>query len=179
MSACDVTLNSVDGVAVTLPAAIAWKDIGLLESLAELDEGNQAEMPLINLDFPAAVVKGIATYLLHTDRRSEEIPKPLTVPLQSCVKNWEMEFVKEMERSGCMMSLLECSCYLRVHALQSLLSAYVAQRIREVAMAAPSIMEGAEDVRRLLHIENEWTQEEMVHLEREMRYAKEIDPNVY
>ncbi|ORC84308.1 uncharacterized protein TM35_000461270 [Trypanosoma theileri] len=179
MSACDIILNSVDGVTVTLPAAIAWKEIGLLRSLAELDEGNQAEMPPIHLDFPAYVVKGIATYLLNPDRRSEEIPKPLTIPLKSCVKKWEMEFIKEMESYGFLMPLLECSCYLRVQALQSLLSAYLAQCIQEVAMSAPSIMEGAEHVRQLLRIENEWTRDEMVHLEKEMRYAKEIDPNVY
>lgn len=40
-------------------------------------------------------------------------------------------------------------------------------------------MTGAQRIRDFLHMENEWTEEEMGHLRKEMEYAKSVDPNVY
>ncbi|KEG08348.1 hypothetical protein DQ04_07401030 [Trypanosoma grayi] len=179
MSVCGVTLVSADGVSVTVPGAIAWQQIGLLQGLAALDEGGTTEMPPVELDFPAAVVQGVVAYLVNPDRRVAEIPKPLTAPVDHFAKAWEMDFARDMERCDLLLPLLECSCYLRIDALHGLLAAFVAQRIEEISKAAPSIMEGAERVRQYLHLANEWTPEEMTHLEEEMRYAKEVDPGAY
>ncbi|CCD15205.1 unnamed protein product [Trypanosoma congolense IL3000] len=179
MVTCDVTLVSSDQTHVTIPSAAAWQHIELLRCLVALDEGGCEEMPPIELGFASEVVQAIAAYLQQTNRIAVDVPKPLTVPLEQLVPAWEMEFVRNAERCELLLPLFECTCYLRITGLRNLLAAYVAQRVDEIAKEAPSIMEGAAKVRAYLQLENEWTAEEMEHLEEEMRYAKQVDPMAY
>lgn len=179
MSVCNVVLLSMDGVAVTIPAATAWEQIGLLRGLEALDEGGCGAMPPVELDFSASVVQAVANYLENPNRRLVEIPIPLTASVEHFVKPWEMEFVRDIEKRVLLLPLLECATYLRIDALQSLLSAYLAQRICEISKSAPCIMEGAEQLRQYLHLENEWTPEERVQLGEEMQYVKILDPSAY
>ncbi|ESS65794.1 hypothetical protein TcG_10145 [Trypanosoma cruzi] len=179
VTACDIILCSQDGMSFTIPANIAWEHIGLLNALALLDEGGCAEMPPLELDYPELVVKYVSEYLMNTDRRLVDIPKPLTAPVSHFAKAWEMVLVRDIEKHQLLIPVLECSTYLRIDVLHDLLAAFLAERIQEISKAAPSIMEGAESLRQYLQLENEWTPEEMVHLEEEMRYAKEMNPGAY
>ncbi|RNF17080.1 uncharacterized protein Tco025E_05066 [Trypanosoma conorhini] len=179
MPACDVVLRSQEGVSFTIPAAIAWEQIGLLKALAELDEGGSAEMPPVELDYTERVVKFVVEYLQKPEKRSVEIPKPLTASLGNFVDAWEMTLAREIERHKLLIQVLECSSYLRIGELHNLLAAFVAERIHDISRAAPSIMEGAERLRQYLQLENEWTPEEMVHLEEEMQYAAKANPGAY
>ncbi|KAG8348697.1 Skp1 family dimerization domain [Trypanosoma vivax] len=176
---CDVTLVTGDGTAFTVPGVVAWQRIGLLRNLAAFDGGGSAEMPPVELDFGSNVVHGVVEYLRETSSGTVEIPMPLTAPLDHFVPAWEMEFARRMEQSALLLPTLECAQYLYVTELSNLLSAYAAQRIDEISHEAPSIMEGAAQLREYLRLDNEWTHEEMKHLEEEMRYVKAADPGAY
>ncbi|RNF10907.1 hypothetical protein TraAM80_01291 [Trypanosoma rangeli] len=179
MPACDVVLRSQEGVSFTIPAIVAWEQIGLLQALAELDEGGNAEMPPVELDYTELVVKFVVEYLQKPEKRSVKIPRPLSASLSNFAAAWEMALVRKIEQHKLLIQVLECCSYLRIEELHDLLAAFVAERIQEISRAAPSIMEGAERLRQYLQLENEWTPEEMVCLEQEMQCAAKVDPGAY
>ncbi|KPI83443.1 hypothetical protein ABL78_7513 [Leptomonas seymouri] len=133
-----------------------------------------------DLEYSDKVLDVVCHYaMLPRSDRTESIPRPLTQDLKRVVTAEEMELVTTAEKNDYLVDLLNCAMFLRFQQLTALCAAYMAMRIEEISKAAPDIMTGAQRIRDFMHMENEWTEEEMVHLKAEMDYAKSVDPNVY
>jgi hypothetical protein len=144
------------------------------------DDAEQGPLKTENLEYANKVLDVVRDYaMLPASDRTSEISRPLAMPLSHCVKPGEMELVREAESQDYLVELLNCAMFLRFRQLTSLCAAYMAVRIDEIAKEAPDIMTGAERIRNFMHMENEWTEEEMGHLRAEMEYAKQVDPHVY
>lgn len=104
---------------------------------------------------------------------------PLTAALVELVQAHEMEMLRRAEAEGYLAHLLDAASFLGFGQLMQLCCAYCSERIVAIAKAAPSIMQGASDIRELLCLENSWTAEEMEHLRLEMEYVKSVCPNAY
>lgn len=144
-------------------------------------EGVQDEnLSLDSLDCPKVALEVIRDYaLLPEDKRTADIPKPLERPIESVVTEGEMALLEKAASEKYLTPLLETALYLHFDQLATLCAAYAYQRIEKIAKEAPDIMEGAERIRQFLNVPNEWTEEEMGHLRKEMEFAKELDPNAY
>ncbi|CBZ24273.1 conserved hypothetical protein [Leishmania mexicana MHOM/GT/2001/U1103] len=188
-------ISNVSGYSVEIPLATAKELLGMLNmdqvfraaragaddtDESDVDDGDTEPVKAEGMDYAKEVLDVVRAYaLLPSDERTSNIPRPLTQDLRSVVYAGEMELVEEAEREDYLVDLLNCALFLRFAQLSALCAAYMAVRIDEIAKAAPDIMEGAERIRKFLHMQNEWTEEEMGHLRREMEYAKSVDPNVY
>ncbi|CAD2220442.1 hypothetical protein AGDE_07133 [Angomonas deanei] len=91
----------------------------------------------------------------------------------------ERALLKRADDANQLPEMMEAVNDLEIENVQALLAAYIACRIDEISRAAPDIMSGAELLRTFLKIKNDWTEEEMGHLRKEMEYAKKMDPSVY
>ncbi|CCW64595.1 unnamed protein product [Phytomonas sp. EM1] len=143
---------------------------------------NEGDMPLqlSNLDYSKEVLEKVVHYaMLPDDQRTANIPKPLIMPLKLLVQAHELDLVREAEEKQFLVQLLDIASYLRFEQLVALCAAYISERIGEIARGAPDIMTGSERIREFLHMDNEWTPEEMEHLRREMEYVKQVDPRIY
>ncbi|AYU76564.1 protein of unknown function - conserved [Leishmania donovani] len=188
-------ISNVSGYSVEMPLATAKELLGMLNmdqvfraaragtddtDESDVDDGDTEPVKAEGTDYSKEVLDVVRAYaLLPPDERTSSIPRPLTQDLRSVVYAGEMELVEKAEREDYLVDLLNCALFLRFSQLSALCAAYMAVRIDEIAKAAPDIMEGAERIRKFLHMQNEWTEEEMGHLRREMEYAKSVDPNVY
>ncbi|CAG9569733.1 conserved hypothetical protein [Leishmania major strain Friedlin] len=188
-------ISNVSGYSVEIPLATAKELLGMLNmdqvfraaragtddtDESGVDDGDTEPVKAEGMDYGKEVLDVVRAYaLLPPDKRTSSIPRPLTQDLRSVVYAGEMELVEKAEREDYLVDLLNCALFLRFSQLSALCAAYMAVRIDEIAKAAPDIMEGAERIRKFLHMQNEWTEEEMGHLRREMEYAKSVDPNVY
>lgn len=144
------------------------------------DEVDDEPLKAEDLEYPNMVLDVVRGYaLLPKGERTDNIPRPLTQDIRSVVTADEMALVQAAEKGDYLVDLLNCAMFLRFAQLTALCAAYMAVRIDEIAKAAPDIMTGAQRIRDFLHMENEWTEEEMGHLRKEMEYAKSVDPNVY
>ncbi|KAG5486102.1 hypothetical protein LSCM4_06810 [Leishmania orientalis] len=189
-------MSNVSGYSVEIPLAKAKELLGMLnmdqvfraaragaddaDEPADADDGDAEPVKAEGMEYCKEVLDVVRAYaLLSSDERTSSIPRPLTQDLRSVVYAGEMELVEKAEKEDYLVDLLNCALFLRFSQLSALCAAYMAVRIDEIAKAAPDIMEGAERIRKFLHMQNEWTEEEMGHLRREMEYAKSVDPNVY
>ncbi|AIN96032.1 hypothetical protein LPMP_091170 [Leishmania panamensis] len=189
-------ITNVSGYSVEIPLATAKELLGMLDmdqvfraaragaddtdESADADDYDAEPLKAEGMEYSKEVLDVVRSYaLLPSDERTNNIPRPLTQDLRSVVHAGEMELVEKAEREDYLVDLLNCALFLRFSQLSALCAAYIAVRIDEIAKAAPDIMEGAERIRKFLHMQNEWTEEEMGHLRREMEYAKSVDPNVY
>lgn len=146
----------------------------------EQEDADPEPLKAENLEYSDKVLDVVRDYaLLPASACTECIPRPLTKDLQSVVSTDEIQIVTEAEKADYLVDLLNCAMFLRFKRLTALCAAYMAMRIDQIAKGAPDIMTGAERIRAFMHMENEWTEEEMVHLKAEMDYAKSVDPNVY
>lgn len=146
----------------------------------DVDDAEAEPVKAEGLDYGKEVLDVVREYAMRaTSERTANIPRPLTQELKSVINADEMDLVKKAEAGNYLVDLLNCALFLQFSQLSALCAAYMAVRIEEIAKAAPDIMEGAERIRQFMHMENEWTEEEMGHLRREMEYAKSVDPNVY
>ncbi|KPA77664.1 hypothetical protein ABB37_07010 [Leptomonas pyrrhocoris] len=181
---------------VRVPIAIANELFGILNMDAVFDivkqihgdmeagDEDQAEdaeeLKVEDLEYSDRVLDVVQEYaLLPPIDRTSNIPRPLTQDLKSVVSAAAMDLVTAAEKNDYLVDLLNCSMFLRCDQLTALCAAYMAMRIDEIAKGAPDIMAGAQRIRDFMHMENEWTPEEMVYLREEMNYAKSVDPNVY
>ncbi|GET86376.1 hypothetical protein, conserved [Leishmania tarentolae] len=188
-------LSNISGHTVEIPLATAKELLGMLNmdqvfraaqagtddtDESDMDDSDTEPVKAEGMDYCKEVLDVVRAYaLLPPDERTTSIPRPLTQDLRTVVYANEMELVEKAEREDYLVDLLNCALFLRFAQLSALCAAYMAVRIDEIAKAAPDIMEGAERIRKFLHMQNEWTEEEMGHLRREMEYAKSVDPNVY
>lgn len=152
-------------------------DNGIPEFLED-DQSNVIQ--LTDLSYSLTVLQVAVAYAeLPEENRTADIPCPLIRPLQHLVKEHEMQLLNVAEAEKYLVELLDLAAYLKFKELQALCAAYISTRIDEIAKAAPNIMEGAQRIRDYLGMENEWTDEEMEHLRKEMEYCKLVDPSVY
>ncbi|KAG5510632.1 hypothetical protein JKF63_06930 [Porcisia hertigi] len=189
-------MSNVSGHSVEIPLDTAKDLLGILnmdqifrsaragaddaDDSVEEDDSDAEPVKLEGTEYGNEVLDVVRAYaMLPPDKRTTSIPRPLMQELRTVVYPDEMELVKKAEKEDYLVDLLNCALFLRFSQLSSLCAAYMAVRINDIAQAAPDIMEGAERIRKFLHMQNEWTEEEMVHLRREMEYAKSVDPNVY
>lgn len=204
MSSDDIfRISNRNGHAVEMPLATAKELLGMLNmdhvfsaanagaedadadaehaSHSSADEDADSEpLKAEDLEYPDMVLDVVRDYaLLPKGERTDTIPRPLTQDIKSVVTADEMALVTAAEKGDYLVDLLNCAMFLRFSQLTALCAAYMAVRIDEIAKAAPDIMTGAQRIRDFLHMENEWTEEEMGHLRKEMEYAKSVDPNVY
>lgn len=160
------------------PSADAENDAPFLAEGDNLDEDEAIRFDELDHELP--VLEAVARYAMLPDNmRTASIPKPMVSTLAQCVMPHEMELVQAAEDGDYLVPLIDLASHLRFEQLLALCSAYASTRIEEIARAAPDIMTGAEEVRKFLHMENDWTEEEMRHLKTEMEYAKQVDPNTY
>lgn len=116
---------------------------------------------------------------LPATKRTKQVNKPVKGDYGAYVNAHELRMVRDAERDDYLVDLLDVAITLGFAALRDVCAGYCSLRIREIAMAAPDIMEGAERIRKFLHMENEWTDEEMVHLRKEMEMLKSLDSSIY
>lgn len=161
---------------------VAVGDRADLEDVEDDEDEEEEVVPLklSDLEYDKATLEATVYYAMLPDKqRTVTIQKPLPRPLAEVVYPWELEFMRKAEREGYHVQLLDIASYLKFEQLLNLCAAYLSVRLDEIARSAPTIMDGAERIRVFLQMENEWTEEEMVHLQKEMEYAKQVDPRVY
>lgn len=143
-------------------------------------QGSNSGSPirLDSLIYSRATLEALKLYTGFA-HRTVSIPKPLVSELSQCVTPEEMQLVTAAEQEDYLVELLDLASLLLCEPLTALCAAYMSERINEIARTAPDIMTGAASIRQFLHMENEWTGEEMECLKKEMEYAKMVDPNVY
>lgn len=132
-------------------------------------------LSLDSLDCPKEALEVIRDYaLLPSDQRTV-IQKPLSDSLGNIITKHELELVETAAKKQYLTPLLETSLYLRFNALSDLCAAFAYERIRKIDAEAPDIMAGAEAIRKFLNIPNEWTEEEMGHLQKEMEFVASLE----
>lgn len=137
-------------------------------------------LQLDNLDCSKEVLEALCAYSkLPAADRTTSIPKPINAPLVHIVKPHEMEMLEAAQKGKYITPLTELAIYLQFEELSNLCAAYIYQSIEKIAKDAKDIMAGAEEIRQWMNIPNEWTEEEMGHLRKEMELAKQLDPNAY
>ncbi|EPY30956.1 hypothetical protein STCU_00637 [Strigomonas culicis] len=127
----------------------------------------------------AALDALVAFIALPEKSRTVNIPKPLRDPLKNIVADDVYKWLTGSETKKVHVDVLNLAVYLKYDEMSCAAAAYVAERLDEVAKQAPDIMTGAEHIRNYLNLKNEWSEEEMKHLAKEMAYAKEVNSSAY
>lgn len=167
----------------TLEVPIAMEDVedpedGVAVNGSEEDE--DTHLKLEDLNYPAAVLDAILEYtVMLTENRVSPIPKPLTDPIHMTLKPQQLGMVERAEENNYLVELIDCASVLKFEEMIALCAAYMSSRICEISKRGPNIMAAAENIRKFLHMANDWTPEEMEHLRKEMEYAKSFNPDVY
>ncbi|EPY36416.1 hypothetical protein AGDE_06924 [Angomonas deanei] len=91
----------------------------------------------------------------------------------------ERALLKRADDANQLPEMMEAVNDLEIENVQRLVAAYIACRMDEISRSAPDIMSGAELLRTFLKVKNNWTEEELGYLRKEMEYAKKMDPSVY
>jgi len=151
------------------------------ETVAEEADADEAEAVKIDtLTCNKKTLEVIKEYAeMPASKRTKTLPKPIDGEFGSHVMAHELKMVKDAEKDGYLVDLLDAAIQLRFSALSDMCAGYCSVRIRQIAQAAPDIMTGAERIREFLHMENEWTPEETEHLRKEMEMLKSLDSSVY
>ncbi|CAD2220443.1 hypothetical protein AGDE_00775 [Angomonas deanei] len=145
----------------------------------ENNNNNNSPLRIDGLLCDKTTLELVKQYTLSYPNLTTDLPQPLLCPLHVLAQPHEMELLRRAERSAVHVQLLDIASYLKFDPLVQLTSAYISIRINEIARHAENIMVGAEQVRHFLQMVNEWTEEEMKCLEKEMAYALEVDPNAF
>lgn len=122
-----------------------------------------------SIEVLAAVKITVERAVAESDRRIENY---------SSLTAEDVKTMEVAEQKRYLASLYEVSFLLGFDLLKDICAAYLSHRIDLIAQQAPSVMEGAERIRKFLELENEWTEEEMQHLAAEMQLAEQRDPMV-
>lgn len=137
--------------------------------------------------FSKAVVEKLITYLEHfygPGREGERtkgpslIPKPKVEPVEYYLDAWERSFLSsllvggDVRRHEVLIALLNMADRAGLDPLRDMLLAWVATQV-EALSEGNGTMEAAEAIRQFFGIPNEWSDEEMDHLSREMAHYDE------
>lgn len=133
-----------------------------------------------DLAYSKEVIETVINYAqLPFSQRTNNIPKPLKRPWHETVQDHECKLMLKAAAEKTLVPLLELSLELQFRELTALCASFINVEAERIAKNASSIMEGAENIRKYLNVRNEWTDEEMVCLEEEMKLAKRSNVELY
>lgn len=83
--------------------------------------------------------------------------------------------LQRAEEGDWLIELYDTAFELRFQTLKNICAIYLSHKINDIASRAMSPMEGAKQIRRFLRMRDEWTDEELRHLEEEMKLAEGME----
>lgn len=125
-------------------------------------------------DCPLLVMQLIAMFAQDFFYR----PRPLTLTFDLLTPT-DHKLLQRANDAGVLILLYDATFLLGFSTLKDVCAVYLSHLIDNIAVKAANPLEGAEEIRKLLHMPNEWTEEEMNHLRKEMELAIEVDPKAY
>lgn len=91
----------------------------------------------------------------------------------------DKEIMGQANKEKWLISLYDTAFLIGFDGLKDLCAAYLSYEIDRIAMMSETPMVGAERIRDFLDMKNDWTDEEMEHLRKEMDVAVQADPRAY
>eukprot|EP00331_Platyophrya_macrostoma_P019913 CAMPEP_0176471952 /NCGR_PEP_ID=MMETSP0127-20121128/41450_1 /TAXON_ID=938130 /ORGANISM="Platyophrya macrostoma, Strain WH" /LENGTH=185 /DNA_ID=CAMNT_0017866721 /DNA_START=23 /DNA_END=580 /DNA_ORIENTATION=- len=182
-NACEVVFSTLEGVAVVCSGEAALHCAAVAPFLSDTSYESPIEIPLTqNGDlFPEEVIRHLVAYVEHffgprrVERGPSMIPKPKAEPVECYLDTWEQSFLRSLLTDGDarrherLIALLNAAEKAGVETLRDMLLAWVATQI-EILSEGKGAMEAAEALRQFFGIPNEWSEEDMEHLGREMAH---------
>lgn len=97
----------------------------------------------------------------------------------SSLTDRDKETLERANAENWLISLYDTAFLIGFDRLKDLCAAFLSFKIDHIAMTSETPMTGAERIREFLHMKNDWTDEEMEHLRKEMELAVQADPRAY
>ena len=133
----------------------------LVKDMLEEDQSEAPEIPLLNVD--DITMKQVLEYCNHHhDNPAESIKKPLTDKLENLISEFDKNCIAMSIDE--LFALVKTANYLHVQPLFELICAAIANMMRGKT---------AEEIRQLLHIENDLTPEEEAKIREENKWCEE------
>lgn len=105
-------------------------------------------------------------------------PRPPCLSYEQISSN-DKQLMEDVQKKDMLIPLYDTAFLLGFNALKDICAAFLSFRIDRIASRAPDPLTGAAEIRDFLHMANEWTDEEMDHLRKEMKLTLAVDPSAY
>lgn len=105
-------------------------------------------------------------------------PKPPCLSYEQISSN-DKQLMADVQKKDMLISLYDTAFLLGFNALKDTCAAFLSYRIDLIASRAPDPITGAAEIRQFLNMANEWTDEEMENLRKEMKLTLAVDPTAY
>lgn len=185
--AASVDIKTKNGT-VTLSASVARRSLflsGLMEADTSGSATIDAPLDIEGTNVCVETVGLVKEYMDHfygpeATEKPSVIPKPLPGALDKYISAWELSFINkkllvdgDVWQHDALVSVVNIAQRLEIADLRDLLAAWCAVQV-DALCQGKNMMDAAEHIRNFFSIPNEWSEEDMGHLQREMEYYESL-----
>lgn len=134
-------------------------------------KANETSFPLEIGEVPLEVLQYIKEFAVEFSSH----PRAPASTYEALLDNDKEKLEKAM-KANILIPLYDAALWIGFDTLRDICAMYLSAEIDQIACTASDPMEGAERVRQLLNMTNEWTDAEMEHLRKEMELSLALEP---